>query len=277
MLEEGLIIKVNSDTFTVNLINNDIIDCKARGKNRYDKVKALVGDRVLVDTNTKRIDKILTRKNTLERPPVSNIDAALIVTSIVKPDINYTLLDKLISIITINNIEPIIVFTKLDLVDKANLKKINEISNYYNKIGIKVFNNKKIKKLKKYLKNKIVAVCGQTGAGKSTLINKFDKRLDLKTDDISDALGRGKHTTRIVELFNLKTFFIVDTPGFSSIDISVYSKDEIKRSFIEFNNIDCKYNNCMHINETGCNIKNNKDILSSRYNSYISFIKESKK
>ena len=275
MLEKGQIIKINSDTFTV-IYEGNIIECKSRGKFRNIKLKPLVGDYVIIDKEKKTIENVLERKNCLERPPVANIDIALIVTSLKKPDLNLILLDKLISIITINKIEPVIILTKLDLGNKEEIKNLKELIKYYNKIGIKVFINKKISKIKRYLKKKVVVVCGQTGAGKSTLINKFDKKLNLETKEISDALGRGVHTTRIVSLYNINNFYIVDTPGFSAIDINNYSKEEIKNSFIEFNNIKCKFNDCMHINELGCNIRNNSNILSSRYNNYKRFIEESK-
>ncbi len=276
MLSKGLIVKINSDIFTVK-VNNKYLDCKSRGKFRNEKIKPLVGDQVEVDEQLTTIEKVLERENFLLRPPVANINIALIVTSIKKPDINLTLLDKLISIITINKIEPVIVFTKLDLANKKELKEIKELQKYYESIGIRVFNNQKIRKLKRYLKKKIVTVCGQTGAGKSSLINKFDKHLNLDVDEISEALGRGKHTTRIVQLLELNNFYIVDTPGFSQIDINNYSKEEIKNSFKEFSNIKCKYNDCEHNNEKGCLVKeyvNNNKILKSRYDNYLKFIKE---
>ena len=278
MLEKGKIIKINSDDFTVKL-DNEIIATKSRGKFRNLKIKPLVGDNVLINKKDKVIEEILPRDNYLLRPSVANIDIALIVTSITEPNLNLTLLDKLISIITINKIEPVIIWTKLDLANKNEIKEIRRLSKYYKSIGIRIFNNKKVKKIKKYIAKKVVTVCGQTGAGKSSLINKFNKDLNLATDTISNALGRGKHTTRIVELFNIDNFYIVDTPGFSSLDIGEYSKDEIKFSFIEFKNITCKYNDCMHIKESGCEIiklvKNGK-IIKSRYENYLSFLKESK-
>jgi len=276
MLNNGLIIKVNSDTFTIKC-ESEYIETKARGKNRFEKIKPIVGDKVLIDKEKKVIEKVLERRNSLSRPPVANIDIALIVTSLVKPNLSLTLLDKLISIVTINNIEPVIVFTKLDLANKSELKELKQLIKYYESIGIKVFNNKKIRKLKKYLKNKIVTVCGQTGAGKSTLINKLDKKLNLETHEISDALGRGVHTTRVVELFEIDNYFIVDTPGFSSIDINIYDIDKIKKSFNEFNNLECKFKDCSHEKEHGCKVieeKNKGNILESRYENYIRFIKE---
>ena len=278
MLANGKIIKINSDTFTVK-VNEEIIETKSRGKFRNLKIKPLVGDNVLINKEDKVIEEILPRDNYLLRPPVANIDIALIVTSIKEPNINLNLLDKLISIITINKIEPVIIWTKLDLANKNEKQEIKRLSKYYEIIGIRTFTNKKVKKIKKYLAQKVVTVCGQTGAGKSSLINKFNKELNLATDSISDALGRGKHTTRIVELFNIANFYIVDTPGFSSIDINIYTKEEIKNSFKEFRDITCKYKDCMHIKETGCEIiklVNSGKILKSRYDNYLNFIKESK-
>lgn len=279
MLTEGIIVKVNSDTFTVR--GNDYsIDCKSRGKFRNEKIKPVVGDKVLIDKDKRVVEKLLDRKNYLLRPPVANIDVALIVTSVVEPDLSLSLLDKLICIITLNNIEPVIVFTKIDLSDKLSLKSLKKLTKYYKKIGINVFNNKQINKLKRYLNHKIVTVCGQTGAGKSTLINKIDKNLNLETKEISESLGRGVHTTRVVELFQIKDFYIVDTPGFSSIDIDVYTKEDIKKSFIEFKNIDCKFKNCLHDKDLDCGIKEavfKGNILKSRYDNYLRFIKEAKK
>ena len=277
MLDSGIITKINSDTFTVK-VNNDYYDCKGRGKFRNIKLKPVVGDNVLIDKEKLVIEEVKERKNYLLRPPVANISIALIVTSIKKPIISLSLLDRLISIITINNIEPVIVLTKLDLIDKEK-KEIKNICKYYESIGIRVFNNKKIRKLKKYLAGKVVTVCGQTGAGKSTLINKFDKKLNLETKEISDALGRGVHTTRIVSLYEIDNFFIVDTPGFSSIDTNMYSEGEIKNSFIEFRSIKCKFNDCKHLNELGCNVKKAVEegkILKSRYDNYVKFIGEIK-
>lgn len=277
-MTEGLLIKINSTMYTVKS-DNETFNCVLRGKFRNNKITPVVGDKVLFDKEELVINEVLPRKNSLLRPPVANVDICLIVTSVKEPDINMTLLDKLISVVTINKIEPVVIFTKLDLLNKEEKKNIKNIIKYYNSVGIKIVKNTETKKIKKIVRNNIVTVCGQTGAGKSTLINKFDKKLNLKTDEISQALGRGKHTTRVVELFDLKTFYIMDTPGFSSIDFNNVSIEDIKNSFIEFKNIQCKFKDCRHINEKECLVKEkvtNKEILKSRYDNYLRFINDLK-
>lgn len=258
--------------YTVKDEENKSYDCVLRGKFRNQKVTPVVGDKVLFDKDELVINEIEERVNCLERPPVSNIDIGLIVTSVKLPDINMMLLDKLISVITINKITPVICFTKLDLLNNEEKKNIKNLTKYYSKIGIKVVTNKNKRKIKKILKNKIVVVCGQTGAGKSTLINKLNRNLNLDTNEISLALGRGKHTTRIVELFDMKDFYIVDTPGFSALELNEYTREQIKDSFIEFRNSGCKYKDCNHINESNCVVREkvgNGTILKSRYDNYL--------
>lgn len=276
---KGQIVRIISNLFTVK-IDNNLYECRARGKFRNDKETPVVGDYCEIDIKNNYIIKLFERKNVLKRPVIANIDMAVIVTSVKKPDLSLNLLDKLLINIIHNNIEPIICLTKLDLLNKEELSNLEIIVNYYQKLGIKVFNNKEIEKLKKVLKNKIVVLTGQTGAGKSSLLNKFDSRLNLKTSSISEALGRGIHTTRHVELFNINNILIADTPGFSSLSFENMSIDDIKKSFIEFNNYDCKYKDCSHINEQECNIKNavvNNEIMKSRYDNYVKFINEVKK
>lgn len=273
---EGKIIKIVSNLYSVK-VENEIIECRARGRFRQDEITPLVGDLCKVDYENKYILEILPRKNYLMRPMIANVDVALIVTSVKEPNLSLNLLDKMISVVSINRIEPIICFSKLDLLTNAEKKEIKKIIKYYKKIGYQVITNKQPKKLIKILKNKIVVVTGQTGAGKSTLLNKLDKNLNLKTDEISYALGRGKHTTRHVELFEFKNCYLADTPGFSSLDFRESTKENIKESFIEFNKYNCEYKNCMHDKEKNCAIKNaveKKEILESRYNNYLDFIKK---
>jgi len=272
---EGKIIRQISNLYTV-LSNGVSYDCHARGKFRHSKLTPLVGDIVEFDEVNNYILDIKTRKNSLERPSIANIDSALIITSVKKPDLSLNLLDKELVLTISNNIEPIIVFTKLDLLTKSEMKKIKNIMKYYTSIGIKVTTNRNLYKLKRYIKNKTLVLTGQTGAGKSSLLNKLDKKLNLATNEISEALGRGKHTTRHVELFKYKTSFIADTPGFSSLDLISITKEQIRDSFIEFNKVECVYKNCMHLNESECNVKKlveNKKILKSRYENYVNFVR----
>ena len=214
---EGKITRIISNLYTVTT-NDKSYDCHARGKFRKDKLTPLVGDIVEFDCENNYILDIKTRRNSLDRPTIANIDSALIITSVKKPDLSLTLLDKQLVLCISNKIEPIIVFTKLDLLTKSELKKIKNLMKYYTNIGIKVTTNRNLYKLKRFIKNKTLVLTGQTGAGKSSLLNKLDKKLNLATNEISEALGRGKHTTRHVELFKYKTSFIADTPGFSSLD-----------------------------------------------------------
>ena len=270
---DGIIVKNISNLYSV-LVNDKIYDCKPRGKFRNDKLIPKVGDRVNIDIDNKYILDIYPRTNELDRPMVANIDEAIILTSLKSPDLSLLLLDKQISFLTINNIKPVIIFSKLDLI--SDLKMVDELRDYYEKIGIKVFYNNELDEIKKYLSNKYVAITGQSGAGKSTLINKLGN-LNIKTNDISHALNRGKHTTRHVEIYKIDDINIFDTPGFSALDLNGYSKDEIKESFIEFRNSDCRFKDCMHNKEIDCQIKdkvNNNIILESRYNNYIRIISE---
>ena len=274
----GKIIKIISDDFTIKLSNNDIITTKARGIFRNKKISPLVGDNVQVDIEKKIITKIENRKNSLIRPPVSNIDQALIVTSSVNPDFSSNLLDKMLNIIEYNNIKPIIIITKYDLL--KNTSYIDSIINYYKSIGYEVYKNSELSKIKKLFNGKVTILTGQTGVGKSTLINKIGN-MNLKTNEISKALGRGKHTTRHVELYDLFDGLIADTPGFSSLSFINMTKEDIRDNFIEFNNYKdkCKYRDCNHINEDDCEIKRKvKDntILKERYDNYIKFISEKK-
>lgn len=276
MNNTGLIIKNISDLYIVKC-NNNIYKCKAKGIFRKNKIIPTVGDRVIIDIEKKVITNILERKNILVRPPIANVDQAIIVMSAVKPDFSTNLVDKLITIIEYNNIKPILCISKMDLL--TDTKIINTYINYYKSIGYEVVLNTEINKIKLLLKDKITVITGQSGVGKSTLLNKLDSSLELKTNEVSIALGRGKHTTRHVELIELYGGLVADTPGFSAITFNGMKKEDIKNNFIEFNNYSCKYKDCMHIKEEDCNIKemvNKGKILESRYENYKKFISEIK-
>lgn len=270
---EGKIIKILSNDYTV-LSNNKEYVCKSRGKFRKDNITPLVGDIVMFDEDNKYILDIKKRKNFLNRPSVANIDQAFIITSLKSPDLSLNLLDKLLLVCHINRIEPIICLTKKDLLDKKDKKEITNIIKYYKSLGYKVLYNTDIRKIKKLFKDKTTVFTGQTGAGKSTLINKLDKTLNFETGEISKALGRGKHTTRCTTLVSLYGGSVVDTPGFSDIDLSLYTDDEIKKSFIEFEKFKCPYKDCKHLNEKECEVKKHigTKILNSRYENYKKFL-----
>lgn len=275
MNNTGLIIKNISDLYIVKC-NNNIYKCKAKGIFRKNKITPTVGDKVIIDLEKKVITNILERKNILVRPPIANVDQAIIVMSAFSPLFSTNLIDKLITIIEYNNIEPILCISKLDLLKENTL---NKYISYYKSIGYEVVINTEIDKIKSLLKDKITVITGQSGVGKSTLLNKLDSTLELKTNEISTALGRGKHTTRHVELIELHGGLVADTPGFSAITFIGMKKEDIKNNFIEFNNCSCKYKDCMHIKEDDCKIKemvNEGKILESRYENYKKFISEIK-
>lgn len=272
----GKIVKQISNDYTVK-VNDKLYICKARGKFRKLGITPLVGDNVEIDENNNYILDILKRKNELTRPSISNIDQAVIVTSVHIPDFSSNLLDKLLTIIEFNNIKPIICFTKLDLLTEEKLNYIKNIQKYYRKIGYDVYNNTD-ESIKKIFKDKITVFAGQSGAGKSSLLNRLDSNLNLEIGEVSLALGRGKHTTRHTELIEVLGGFIADTPGFSSIDFKDMTASDIRDNFIEFNEYkdSCEYKDCMHVNEKKCGIKENvksKNILESRYENYLKFIK----
>ena len=187
------------------------------------------------------------------------------------------LLDKFIVLAEANNIEPIICVTKLDLLSLKEKTSILKELKYYKKLGYKVIKNTEVNKIKKEIKNKTVCLTGQTGAGKSTLLNKIDKTLNLKVDEVSKSLKRGKHTTRLVELMEINNGLIADTPGFSSLELNM-DKNDIKNHFKEFN-IACKYKTCNHIKEEGCKVielVNKNKILKSRYENYLKLLESVK-
>ena len=262
----GKIVKQVSNDYTVK-IEDKLYICKARGKFRNIGITPLVGDNVKIDLENKYILEILPRKNELIRPSIANIDQAVIVTSVKIPDFSSNLLDKLLTIIEYNNIKPIICFTKLDLLNKEELDYIRNIQKYYKKIGYEVYDNTDLK------------FAGQSGAGKSSLLNRLDESLNLLIGEVSIALGRGRHTTRHTELIEVLGGLIADTPGFSAVDFNDMTKSDIRDNFIEFNKYKelCEYKDCMHLNENNCGIKDNVsngNILPSRYENYLKFIEK---
>ena len=273
---QGEVVKVISNQFYVK-VNNNVLICTQRGVLKKNKTLPLVGDKVLVDIEKRVIEKILPRKNEIVRPPVANIDQAIVVTSLKHPDFSTNLLDKLLVQLEINKIKPIICLTKKDLLSSIELTNYLEIINYYQKIGYLVLDNTETKKILKELENKITVFLGQTGAGKSTLLNKLFPDLNLKTGEVSLALGRGKHTTRVVEIIEIGSIKVLDTPGFSALSFLKYDLESVKEAFVEFKNYPCLYKDCNHDKEPECNLKKAVlagNVLESRYENYLNFKKE---
>ena len=271
---EGQIVKILSNLYTVNS-NGKIYECHSRGKFRNNKITPMVGDYVKFDSENNYILEILPRRNELERPLVSNIDQGLIVTSLKYPDFSTNLLDKLLVVMEYHKIKPIICLTKNDLLNSNEKKEIKKYVKYYRSLGYKVLYNTNIFRIKRSFKNKTIVFTGQTGAGKSSLINKLDKSLNFETNEISKALGRGRHTTRFVQLIELFGGKVVDTPGFSMIEFNGMTTEDIRESFIEFKKYPCPFKDCMHLTERECRVKKevkNNNILESRYEDYKKFI-----
>lgn len=274
---EGKIVKNISNDYFVKT-DKGVFICKPRGLFRLKNLTLSVGDNVIIDEVNNYILDVLPRKNNLVRPNVSNVDKAIIVTS-VKPKLDTNLLDKLLMITSYNGIVGVICFTKLDLLNDNELSVIEYIMDYYRSVGYVVTDNSSVSCIKDIIKGNICVFVGQSGSGKSTLLNRLDSSLELKTDEISVSLGRGKHTTRDVSLYSVCDGFVMDTPGFSSLDLKSLSNYDIRDNMYEFfDNLDkCKYRDCLHVKENDCYVKSlvdNGRILKSRYDNYLSFLKK---
>ena len=287
-VSEGKILKGIGGFYYVEAADS-IIECKARGAFRSKGESVLVGDMVKIeyDSESKKgvIENILPRKNSLVRPSVSNIDKLYIVCSTTLPAPNFLNIDKLIAMAIYSDIEPIIVISKTDL-DSAQT-----LCETYKKAGFSVFevnyeDSASIEKIKQSLENKTSVFTGNSGVGKSTLINAMFKDLELKTGEVSTKLSRGKHTTRHIELFPLENGgYLADTPGFSSIDFEageIISKENVIDCFPDLLPFaeDCRFPDCRHIGERDCGVKDalqNDKVVKSRYESYCTLYKEAEK
>ncbi len=282
-MNKGIITKGIGGFYYVE-VANATYECKARGVFRKNGITPLVGDTVEISVNENAentIDKIFERKNFLNRPPVSNIDNLIIVVSTVEPKPNFLVIDKLIATAEYKNIEPIIVVSKTDL---GNYSSIVEA---YRNSGITLIvieNDSDIDKVKALMKDKITAFAGNSGVGKTTLLNKIDSSLKLSTGAISEKLGRGRHTTREAQLFNVCGGYVIDTPGFSSFEFGkneIIKKDELADCFREFREYlgYCKFSTCSHTTDKGCKICEAVEkgfISESRHNNYISMYNQAK-
>lgn len=281
----GIITKITGGFYYVETAGA-VYECKARGVFRKRGTSPLVGDTVDItvpDDGYCSIDSIHERKNHLVRPAVANLDQLIIVSSVREPQVNLYLIDKMTAAAVHKGIEPVVVFTKCDLAPA------DEYVDIYRSICMKCFSfscldNSGADEIKEILKDKISAFCGNSGVGKSTLMNTLFPDLELATGEISDKLGRGRHTTRTVELFRRYGGYIADTPGFSTVDIERFElirKDELKFAFPEFESYfgTCQFNSCNHLCEKGCKVieaVENGVIPKSRHDSYVRMYDEVK-
>jgi len=273
---ENIILKSISGFYYVKS-GDSVIECKAKGKCRNLSLSPVAGNIVDIenDGSTTVISKVHERKNKFIRPPFANLDLMILVISTVEPSPNYLVIDKMCAIARHKNVDVAIVVTKSDVA------ACDEIRRIYEKAGYPVFctgedDGRQLEQLRNLMKGRLSAFSGNSGVGKSTLLNKLFPQLELETGRISKKLGRGKHTTRQVEIFQLEDCMVADTPGFSSVELdydNFISKDDLQHAFIEFEGYigDCKFRDCSHTGEIGCKIKTaveEEKIAQSRYDSY---------
>lgn len=283
---DGMILKAVGGLYTVESPEG-VFECKARGIFRKRNISPCAGDKVVlsdISGNTAVVDEILPRKNSLIRPPLANLDYIVFVTSTCEPAPNLTLLDKFLAIAEFKGIKSVIAVTKLDL------QKNGELADIYRNSGalfLEVDYDDPASYIRLYdmLAGRIAAFTGNTGVGKSTLLNHIDSRFSIPTGEISKKLGRGRHTTRNVELYKLKNGgYIADTPGFSTFETNKYDiilKDELAGCFPEFEEYEgkCRFPDCAHIKEKGCAVLaavESGDIPRSRHESYAEMYEEAK-
>ncbi|GAA0445576.1 ribosome small subunit-dependent GTPase A [Lentibacillus halophilus] len=286
-MTEGRIIKAVSGFYDVKH-EDEIYRCRGRGLFRKKNITPLVGDFVEFDKSTQGEGFILSvkpRKNALTRPSVANIDQAIIVTSAVQPDFNPLLLDRFLVLIESKDIHPVIFMTKQDLLSEQDHEKWLNRQYMYEAIGYPVervsaaHGKDSIQRLEKYFKDRVSVISGQSGVGKSSLLNVLNPSLDLQTNAISTSLGRGKHTTRHVALVEAGGGLVADTPGFSALDLSGIDAGDLGDCFPEIREhlIGCKFRSCYHYKEPGCAVKQaveNGEITEQRYAHYIRFLDE---
>ena len=310
-MPRGRIINVNGGNYQILTNDNEIITAKASGRLRYQKVcedssfnkssnklskktsttriklSPKAGDFVnfLFKDGNNYIVEVEPRKNSLIRPDIANVDQIILVFAAKEPTFSFYLLDMFLVNILKENIKPVIIISKSDLLTEDEFIDLRLKMDYYEKIGFKVIfvnslNLKEREQILSVLRGNVSVLSGQTGAGKSTLINALIPGFSLNTNEISKALGRGKHTTREVTIYNYNDILIGDTPGFSKFDLSFFdlTEEDLTSLFIEFKEYKCKFNDCKHLENTkGCEVYQaylDKKILSTRYTSYLKMREE---
>lgn len=263
------------------MVKEDLYECKAKGVFRNKSIKPLVGDHVTIDVIDEENRKgnvviIEERENELIRPAVANVDQAMIVFALKQPNPNLNLLDKFLVMMEFQNIETIICFNKKDIADESYMEQLKEI---YNNAGYQVVfasatEEEGVEKVKKLLKNKTTVFAGPSGVGKSSMLNALTKDYTMETGSVSEKIGRGKHTTRHSQLFEIdENSFVFDTPGFSSLFVPGMNKEKLEDCFPEFGNYieQCRFIGCAHMNEPDCAVKEALEegkFSASRYENY---------
>lgn len=279
---QGTIVKGIAGFYYIKT-DKEIIECKARGKFRHNELSPMVGDRVDITVKGGKgvIDSIHERRNELKRPFVANVTQALVVFAMKNPEVNEDLLNKFLINCEFNNLKVIVCFNKLDLIPQEEENYIIEMikSAGYETLFLKAKEGYGIDNIKEKLQGNVTVLCGPSGVGKSTILNSIVGRELMETGEISEKLRRGKHTTRHSELIDLGNGFLVDTPGFSSLDIDFISKEELQNCFPEFYDYigSCRFTGCLHHKEPNCAIKHAVEegtINKKRYEFYIKILEE---
>ncbi|MEI8388984.1 MAG: ribosome small subunit-dependent GTPase A [bacterium] len=285
----GKVIKIHSDFYYVNL-NNNILECKIREKLKKEKIEIFVGDLVKIEktpSNSKQaaIIEVLPRNNYLPRPSISNVDQVLIVAALTQSKLEFEQLNRYLCQAKLYDIPAFICINKSDLDETLSFKQ--KILDIYTNIGYKVIFTSAlsgfgIDELINTLESKVTVLCGMSGVGKTSLLNKIHPELKLKTKEISAKTNKGTHTTRHVEILevpclNKKTLQVADTPGFSYLKFDTVMPSIINELFDEIKEFssECYFSDCLHLNEEGCNVLANvSKIDSTRYGSYKTFVRE---
>ena len=278
---QGKIIKGIAGFYYIHAENGQVYECKAKGAFRKQKIKPLVGDMVRIAVldeaeHLGNVEEILPRKNELIRPAVANIDMALVIFAAAKPEPNFNLLDRFLCMMEFQNVPVTICFNKTDLVDEEKLEEYRRI---YEPAGYRLMSTctrtgEGVDAVKALLHGKTTTVAGPSGVGKSSLINALQSDVQMQTGVISDKIDRGKHTTRHSEIVPvMEDSYIMDTPGFSSMDVPGFEKEDLWTCFPEFREYEpyCKFQGCSHINEPDCGVKEalaEGKISSVRYENY---------
>lgn len=283
----GKIIKGIAGFYYIYTPDKGVYECKAKGIFRKDGIKPLVGDNVEIDIidEEKKIGNIIQiydRTNALIRPAVSNVDQALVIFAAAKPAPNLNLLDRFLISMSKQGLNCIVCFNKSDIVDEKEMRILMEtyVNCGYKVICTSALKNEGLDAIRNELKGKTTVLAGPSGVGKSSIINIIEPSANMETGKVSDKIHRGKHTTRHSELFCLDdNTFIMDTPGFSSLYVNDFEKEELKDHFVEFKEYadKCKYNGCMHINEPKCAVKDalmEGKISRTRYDNYKLLVEE---